>query len=94
MLALTPICFVSLTQLYKDGLDQIENLPEDTLKVFYQNRENEIANIMETQFILSYLGNISKMDSDEMTPFELQNWFNLLKKQKELEAKSAAENAQ
>lgn len=94
MSALTPICFVSLIQLYKEGLEKLDQLSEDTLKIFYSNRETEIANIMEMQFVLSYLGNISKTDSDEMTPFELQNWFNLLKKQKELEAKRAAENAQ
>ena len=45
-------------------------------------REDEINNIMELQFVLSYLGNISKFDSDEMTPFELRSWYNILKKQK------------
>lgn len=80
--------------MYKEGLENIEDLPEETLEIFYKNRENEIANIMEMQFVLSYLGHVSKTDSDEMTPFELQNWFKLLKKQKELEAKRAAENAQ
>lgn len=49
-------------------------------------REHKIEEIMSDQFMLAYLGNISKKDSDEMTPFELRNWFELLKKQKELEA--------
>lgn len=54
--------------------------------MFMRLRERKIEEIMSDQFILAYLGNISKKDSDEMTPFELKNWFELLKKQKELEA--------
>lgn len=40
---------------------------------------------MSVQFTLAYMGHISKEDSDNMTPFELTNWYNMLKKQKELE---------
>lgn len=54
--------------------------------MFMRLREHKIEEIMSDQFMLAYLGNISKKDSDEMTPFELRNWFELLKKQKELEA--------
>jgi len=46
---------------------------------------------MEMQFVLSYLGHVSKSDSDEMTWFEIHNWFKLLKKQKEAEAKRQEE---
>jgi hypothetical protein len=48
-------------------------------------RENEIMRIMELQFVLSYLGHISKEDSDNMTLFELKQWYEMLKKQRKLE---------
>lgn len=82
--------FVSLIYLYEKGFEQIDNLPEETLEAFYKLRESEVSYIMEVQFMLSYLGNISKTDSDNMTWFELNNWFKLLKKQKEIE--NAAKN--
>lgn len=78
---------MSLIYLHKVGFEKLDELPEETIKNFYAIRENEIERIMETQFVLSYLGNISKKDSDEMTPFELNNWLNLLKKRKEAENK-------
>ena len=81
-----PISFVSLIYLYSMGFEKLDSLPEEDLKGFYKLRENEIESMLELQFILSYLGNISKADSDEMTPFELTNWYRLLKKQKEIEA--------
>lgn len=86
-----PIYFVSLIYLYKEGFDKLEELPEKVLKEFMQLREIEIQNMMEIQFVLSYLGNISKEDSDEMTPFELKSWYNLMKKQKAMEAEKANE---
>jgi hypothetical protein len=76
---------VSLITIYKEGFEKLDELDEETLGAFYKMREAEISYIMEVQFILSYLGNISKTDSDNMTWFELNNWFSLLKKQKELE---------
>lgn len=82
-----PTCFVSLTYLYSVGFDRLDELPKETLNRFYEIRENEVERMMEIQFILSYLGNISKKDSDDMTPFELDNWVRLLKKQKDLENK-------
>lgn len=45
--------------------------------------------MIETQFVLSYYGNVSKEDSDNMTPFELNEWYKLVKKQKQLEAEPA-----
>ena len=54
--------------------------------MFMKLREMEIEKTMSTQFMLSYLGNISKADTDNMTPFELKNWFKLLQRQKELES--------
>jgi len=77
--------------LYSIGFDKLDELSEETVLSIEKAREIEIANIMELQFILSYLGNISKDDSDNMTPFELNNWYKLLKKQKELESKRVNE---
>lgn len=83
---------MSLIWIYLNGgFERIEEFSEEELEIFYKAREIEISNIMEMQFVLSYLGHISKTDSDDMTWFELQNWFKLLKKQKELEAKREAE---
>jgi hypothetical protein len=82
---------VSLIKIYELGFDKIDELDEEVQEAFYKVRENEINYMMEIQFILSYLGNISKQDSDEMTIFELHNWFNLLKKQKAIEAEKAKE---
>lgn len=90
-MALTPICFVSIIYLYVVGFDKLDKLHEEDMKAFMKLREVEIQNTMEIQFILSYLGNISKQDSDEMTPFELKSWFNLIKKQKAIEAEKANE---
>lgn len=87
-----PICFVSLIEIYKRGsLEDIEELPEETLQSLYKSRENEISNMMEMQFVLAYLGHVSKNDSDEMTWFEINNWFKLIKQQKEIEAKRQEE---
>jgi len=44
--------------------------------------------MIEMQFVLSYHGHISKSDSDEMSIFELNNWYEFLKKQKEMDAES------
>lgn len=83
-----PICFVSLIDIYLNhGFDSLDELSEEVLDSLYEAREIEISNIMEMQFVLSYMGHISKADSDEMTWFELNNWFKLLRKQKELESK-------
>lgn len=86
-----PICFVSLITLYKEGFEKIDDLPDEIQQEFYKVRESEISHMLELQFILSYLGNISKADSDEMTWFELNNWFKLLKKQKDIENQRALE---
>lgn len=81
-----PTYFVTLIELYRVGFDKLDDLPSEEFDMFMKLREGEIEEIMSLQFMLAYLGNISKADSDNMTPFELRNWFNLLKKQKELEA--------
>ena len=77
--------------LYKEGFEKIDDLPDEIQQEFYKVRESEISHMLELQFILSYLGNISKADSDEMTWFELNNWFKLLKKQKDIENQRALE---
>jgi len=82
---------VSLITLYKEGFEKLDDLPEEIQQEFYKVRESEISHMLELQFILSYLGNISKADSDEMTWFELNNWFKLLKKQKDIENQRALE---
>lgn len=83
---------MSLIEIYKKGsLQDIDELPEETLESLYTARENEISNMMEMQFVLAYMGHVSKEDSDEMTWFEINNWFKLLKKQKEIEAKRQEE---
>jgi hypothetical protein len=76
--------------LYEVGFDKLDELDDDTLERFYKLRESEIRKMMETQFILSYMANVSKADSDEMTPYELNNWVEILKKQKDLEVKREA----
>lgn len=43
---------------------------------------------MERQFLLSHLSHVAKEDTDNMTPFELDNWFELLKKRREEEQKA------
>jgi hypothetical protein len=78
--------------LYQIGFDRLEDFPKDVIESINKSRDDEITNMMETQFILSYLGNISKKDSDDMTPFELTNWYNFLKKQKDLENNRVQEN--
>ena len=80
------ICFVSLIALYEIGFDKLEELPYEIVEAFDKTRQNEILNMMELQFVLSYKGNISKQDSDEMTPFELGNWYEFLKKQVALDS--------
>ena len=80
-----PTSFVSLIYLYSVGFDKLEELDDEEIEALYKLRENEIENMLELQFMLSYFCNITKADSDEMTPFELKNWYRLLKKQKELE---------
>lgn len=86
-----PTYFVSLIEIYKQGFEILDTLPEEDLLNFYKIRESEINYIMEVQFILAYLGHVSKLDSDEMTWFELTSWFSLLKKQKELENQKSQE---
>jgi hypothetical protein len=81
-----PICFVSLVYLYEVGFDKLNELPKKTLNNLLELRKSKIQEMMETQFVLSYYGKISKEDTDEMTPFELKNWFEFLKKQREIEA--------
>lgn len=86
-----PIFFVSIIYIYEKGFDKINEFPEDFLESINAARERELYGMMELQFLLSYLGNISKADSDEMTPFELNNWYEFLKKQKELESSRLSE---
>ena len=43
---------------------------------------------MERQYLLGHFGHISKKDTDSMTPFELDNWFDILKKFREEEQKA------
>lgn len=83
---------MSLIEIYlKHGFNSLDELPDKVIESLYEAREIQISNIMEMQFVLSYMGHISKTDSDEMTWFELNNWFKLLKKQKEVELKSKEE---
>ncbi len=84
-----PTCFVSLIHLYDIGFNELDNLSEDIYKSFDEARQIEINDMMEKQFLLSYSGNISKADSDDMTPFELLSWVNLLKKIKSIENSSS-----
>lgn len=87
-----PICFVSLITLYELGFDKLDDLSDDIIESINKAREVEISNMIELQFVLSYRGNISKADSDEMTPFELKMWYNFLKKQGEIEADRVKDN--
>ena len=84
-MALTPICFVSIIELYKYGFDTLDGLSQKLQTSFYEQREREVLDLMELQFVLSYAGNISKEDTDNMSLFELKNWFTLLKKQRQIE---------
>ena len=80
--------------LYQIGFDKIDELADDVVESINKTRDSEIANMMELQFILAYEGKIDKLSSDEMTPFELNNWYKLLKKQKDLENNRVQENNQ
>lgn len=86
-----PIFFVSLIKLYELGFEELQNIPEDQLSNLYDQRDEEIRRIMELQFMLACECNVSKADSDNMTPFELNNWFNLWKKKLSLENEKNSE---
>jgi len=77
--------------LYELGFEKLNDLPDDTIESIEKYREIEISNLMELQFVLSYAANLSKKDTDEMTPFELNNWYKLLKKQKGIELEKIKE---
>lgn len=87
-----PTYFDSLIYIYEIGFDKFDELPEEVIENIYIARESEINLMMEKQFILSYFANISKEDSDNMTPTELDRWIDLVKKRKELEAEQLNEN--
>lgn len=87
-----PICFVNIITLYLEGFEILDNFDEDELQALLELRENEVLGIMELQFVLAYQANVSKEDTDNMTPFELSNWFELLKKQKQVEYDQEKEN--
>lgn len=81
--ALMLIYFVSLVNIYLEtGLDKLLELPKETLDSVLEARQNEIKSIMETQFALAYYANVSKQDSDNMTPTELDNWHKILVERK------------
>lgn len=81
-----PISFTSLISLYLTGFDKMNDLPDEILEDLDKSRQIEISNMIEMQFVLSYHAHISKKDSDDMSIFELNNWYEFLKKQKALDA--------
>lgn len=55
------------------------------MESFYNIRKQEVEQFMSLQFALSSVGGISIEATNEMTPFEINNMFELLKKKNELE---------
>lgn len=88
VLALTQTCFVSFITLYKIGFDSLKNMPSDIFKDLEIARAREIKYIMSKQFVLSYAAHLSKADTDNMTPYELDIWLDMVKEQNALEKES------
>lgn len=82
-MALRRTCFDSIIAIISEQpilkLNHIERLiDEETLKNLDIIRENEVKVLLENSFVLAYHMNLSKIDIDNMTLFELENWLNLL----------------
>ena len=74
-----------MIHLYKIGFEAINEVPVVDSENLFKLRDDEIKDMLELQFMLSYKANISKEDSDNMTPFEITNWFNMLKERNRVE---------
>ncbi len=66
-------------KLFYPGLSKLDFLNNDIIEKLLQIRENKIIEMQEVQFALSYYGHVSKEDSNNMTPLEMQVWLDLLK---------------
>lgn len=71
------------------GFDKLDSIPAADVENLFKLRDNEIKDMLELQFMLAYKVGISKADTDNMTIFELQNWFNLLKERVRIEEESS-----
>jgi len=88
-LALTPICFANVIELYRQGFSNIiDRLTEEQEAQFYELRDAEVLSLMELQFVLTYRAHLTKEDVDNMNIFELKNWYALLKKQLKLDSQT------
>ena len=88
-MALTPICFANVIELYRQGFSNIiDRLTEEQEAQFYELRDAEVLSLMELQFVLTYRAHLTKEDVDNMNIFELKNWYALLKKQLKLDSQT------
>lgn len=81
-----PTFFVSLIELYNHGFNLLDTISPELLERFYEIREIEVSDIRSRQFMLTYYTHMTKEDVDNMTPYELDQHYELLVRQKELEA--------
>lgn len=72
--------------MYKEGFSIFDDLSISDQENFYNLRSSEVKRMLEMQFVLATYSNISTQDTDKMTPFEIENMFEFLKKKNELEA--------
>lgn len=76
---------------YKEGFHKLDGLSPVDLESLNNIRRQEIERFMSLQVALSSIGNISIEATNEMSPFELNNMFELVKKKTELENKRNSE---
>lgn len=63
-------------------------MKEEERELIYNARIDGIHILSQKQFLLSYLANVSKEDSDNMTIIEIDKWLDLLAEQLEKENKN------
>jgi len=51
-------------------------------------RNNDLKNLLDRQFVLTYLTSLTKQDVENMTPSELNEWSNRLEDIKRREAEA------
>lgn len=73
--------------MYKEGFSKLDDLAEEDLEAFYDIRYKALERFYNLQFTLNAVGHISIDSTNNMTPNELDNMFELLKKKVELESK-------
>lgn len=80
-----PTFFVTIIELYRKGFNTLEELDEESINNFQELRKNTVEGLLKRQFELSYHTNMTKEDTDNLIPFELDYLYNLLVEQKNAE---------